>query len=310
MTNPFAIQKPVVLTNLSSSSSGDISGALSSIFERYGYGNPVQFVGQSEDMQTMMAKMRAASGDLLVSYGGDGTAAAVASIARDQNVPFIALPGGTMNMLMVGLYGSGEWEACLMSALACAEPRPMRAGIVRDSHGQTGSFLVGAMFGKPTKMSEAREELRGGHVVEAAKGAMTAMKATYDAAPIYFKQDDSDAAEIPFDLLNVTCPFMDGQALDPDQFDLTLFEKVTGGSTVALGFAALLGNIRQSEAAEHIKAEKFQLRADHTIEALLDGEPHTFGGEVSVELNPSHGLVMAPQPAMSFGSTPRLEGSV
>lgn len=203
-------------------------------------------------------------------------------------------------MLMVGLYGSDEWEKCIMRALACAKPRPMRAGIVYDRAAQARTFLVGAMFGKPTKMSEAREELRDGHVVEAAKGAMVTMKATSETSPIYFKRAGADTPDIPFDLLNVTCPFMSAEALDPNQFDLTLFEKVTGGSAVSLGLAALLGNIHQSEAADHIKAQKFNLHADHTIEALLDGEPHQFKGDITVELNPAHGLVMAPHPAVSF----------
>lgn len=70
MTNTLVPNKPVVLTNLSSSTSGDISGALNSIFERYGYGCPVQLTGQSKDMGAMLADMRAAQGDLLVSYGG------------------------------------------------------------------------------------------------------------------------------------------------------------------------------------------------------------------------------------------------
>lgn len=298
-------KKPVVLTNLSSSSSDDISGALTSIFERYGYERPDHCVGQSADMSEMMDKMRAAKGDLLVSYGGDGTAAAVASIAREQNVPFIALPGGTMNMLMVGLYGSDIWEDCLMRGLACAKPRPMTAGVVRDEEGQTGTFMVGCMFGKPTQMSEAREELRDGHVVEAAKGAMDAMKATSNASPIQIAISDADYDNKASELINVTCPFMDSDALDPDKFDLTLFETVTGGSALSLGFAALRGNLRESQAVHTAQTPRFRLRADRPIDTLLDGEPHVFKGEVTVEIDTNHGLVMAPWPAMSAPTLPQ-----
>lgn len=302
MTDQFAPKKPVILTNLSSSSSEDLTDALSSIFERYGYGPPDQFVGQSADMGTMMENMRAAKGDILISYGGDGTAAAVASIAREQNVPFIALPGGTMNMLMLGLYGSDVWQDCLMRALACAEPRPMTVGKIRDQNGQTGTFMVGCMFGKPTQLSEAREELRGGNVVEAAKGAVDTMKATTQASLITVALGDDDYDNHALELINVTCPFMDGDALDPERFDLTLFETVTGGSALSLGFSALLGNLRQSQAVETAKAARFRLRADRSIDALLDGEPFTFDGEVTVEIDTAHGLVMAPGPAMSSSS--------
>lgn len=297
-------KKPVVLTNLSSSSSDDLSGALKSIFERYGYGRPDQFVGQSSDMVTMIDKMRAAQGDLLVSYGGDGTAAAVASIAREQNVPFIALPGGTMNMLMFGLYGSDSWQDCLMRGLACAKPRPMTAGVVRDENGQTGTFMVGCMLGKLTQMSELREELREGHLVEAAKGAMDAMKATSEASLIKIAVNDAGYDSRALELINVTCPFMDGDALDPDQLDLTLFETVTGGSALSLGFAALRGNLRQSQAIETVQTPKFRLRTGGSIDALLDGESYLFKGEVTVEIDTAHGLVMAPWPAMASSRHP------
>lgn len=304
MTLRTTSSRPVVLTNLSSSSSEDISGQITALLERYGYGRPEIMMGQSSDMKDMMAAMREAKGDLLISFGGDGTAAAVASIAREQDVPFIALPGGTMNMLMKGLYGSDVWQNCLLSGLAAAQPRPMTAGRVNDEAGNGGSFLVGCMFGKPTKMSEAREELRDGHVADAARGAIDTLKETSEAAPLYFADADEDFGDQPFELLNVTCPFMDGEALDPDVFDLTLFETVTGGSTLSLGLSALMGNIRQSEAVEHIKTRCFRIRADRPIKGLLDGEPKTFEGEVTVRIDKSHGLVMAPWPAMSFPHKP------
>ena len=292
--------KPVVLTNLSSSSSEDIGGRLTSFFERYGYARPLVLTGESSDMKTMMDRMREAKGDILVAYGGDGTSAAVASIAREQNVPFVSLPGGTMNMLMHGLYGSDDWEVCLLKALACADARPMTAGVVSDDRGERGRFMVGCMFGQPTKMSEAREELRDGNVGDAVSGALDAMRQTKDAPPIYFALEAGEYDGRPLELLNVTCPFMDGEALDPDVLDITLFETVTGGSTFSLGLAALMGNLRQSQEVDHIKTTAFRLRADYPICGLLDGEAHEFVGEVRVELDTNSGLVLAPRPAFSF----------
>ena len=294
------IRKPVVLTNLSSSSSEDISEQITALFTRYGYDTPTLIQGQSSDMKTMMDAMRRAGGDVLVSYGGDGTGAAVASIAREQNVPFIALPGGTMNMLMIGLYGTDDWQDCLIRGLASAAPRAMTAGKVYDSRGLQGQFMVGCMFGKPTQMSEAREELRDGQVGNAVSEALGAMRATKVAAPIHFAANGADFGRHALDLINVTCPFMDGQALDPDVFDITLFETVTGGSTLSLGLAALLGNLKSSQEVEKVRTPVFRLRSDDPIEGLLDGEPHSFVGEVRVELDKESGLVMAPHPAISF----------
>ncbi|MEM9599798.1 MAG: diacylglycerol kinase family protein [Pseudomonadota bacterium] len=248
----------------------------------------------------MMQTMRDARGDLLISHGGDGTAAAVAAIAREQSVPFLALPGGTMNLLMQALYGSDDWQDCLLRGLATATPRPMTVRTVSDTSGKTGIFLVGALFGKPTRMSEAREELRDGHVVDAARGAVKTLRTASDVAPIQFANGDGDYGAETSELVNTVCPFMDGQTLNPEKLGVTLFEKVTGGSAVSIGVNALLGDIRRSETASHIEICQFRLRSDHPIEALLDGEPETFDGEVTVRLDPSCGTVMAPWPAMSF----------
>ena len=294
------LRKPVVLINLSGSSSGDISSELNALFTRYNYDPPTVLKGESSDMKAMMDAMRAEEGDILIAYGGDGTSGAVASIAREQGVPFISLPGGTMNMLMKGLYGSEDWGTCLLRALACAKPRPMTAGVVSDDRGERGRFMVGCMFGQPTEMSEAREELRDGNVADAVTGALDAMRKTEEAPPLYFALEDGDYAGRPLELLNVTCPFMDGQALDPDVFDITMFETVTGGSTFSLGFAALMGNLRQSEQVDTVRTDSFRLRADYPIRGLLDGEAHEFEGEVRVQLIKDSGLVLAPQPAISF----------
>lgn len=300
MTQGRTFERPVVLINLSSSSSSDISDELSAMLRLYGYGESEILIGQSNDMADLMARMRDAKGDLLISFGGDGTAAAVASIAREQSVPFLPLPGGTMNMLMVGLYGTDEWRDCLIRGLAVAQPRPMTAGRVSDDTGDVGSFLVGSMFGKPTLMSEAREELRDGQVVDAARDAIQTLKATSNTSPIQFAAGDDPFGTRALELINIACPFMRGDALDPNVLDVTLLESVSGGSALSLGMAALLGNIRQSEATEHLTTPLFRLRADRPIEGLLDGEPTTFKGDVTVRLDHDHGLVMAPWPAMSF----------
>ena len=291
--------KTIVLTNLSSSSSTDISAPLQSIFDRYGYEPPTILVGQSGDMGEMLTQMRAAKGDLLIAYGGDGTAAAVAAIGREQKVPFLALPGGTMNMLMHGLYGSDVWDTCLMSGLACAKARPMASGLVQDSQGQTGTFLVGAIFGQPTKMNEAREELRNGQVMEAAKGAVDAMFTKAKASQLSINAQDHDFQDRRFDLINVTCPFMDGDALDPDRLDVTLIETISGGNAVSLGWSAIRGSLKQNNAVDGFKTTSFKLAADKTIDALLDGEPFVFEGDVTVTIDTHHNLVLAPWPAMS-----------
>lgn len=295
----------VMLTNLSSSSAVTLTDELPSLLAQYGYADPIMLTGQSSDMGAMLSDMQAAHGDVLVSYGGDGTAAAVAAIARTQNVPFIPLPGGTMNMLSLSLYGSEDWRICFLKALAVSAPRPMTAGRVTAENKPSESFLVGAIFGQSVRLNTAREELREGHVLEAAREALNVIKTSSQAARLDIITDETTLSDRAYTLINILCPFMHGDALDPNRLDLLLFDQVTGGNALSLGFAALMGNLRRSQIVDHVMARAIQLRGDGTLEALLDGERHVFEGEVTVQIDKNHGLVLAPYPALSFPTTHR-----
>lgn len=288
-----------VLINLSSASSDNISSEMTSLLQRYGYAEPQVFAGSSSDMGEMLAALRESQADIMIAYGGDGTCAAVAALAREKSCPFIALPGGTMNLLMNGLYGSTDWQTCLRQALACAAPRSMTAGRVIDKAGREASFLVGCLLGRSTRLNEAREEWRDGKKVDAAKDALTILKSETNPAPLRVSVDDEEPKTYPIELVNVLCPFMSAHALRVDRLDVTLFETVTGGSALSLGLSALLGNLRQSQAVETLAISEFQIEADDPIEALLDGEAQTFDRRITVQLDQNWGQVLAPWPIMS-----------
>jgi diacylglycerol kinase family enzyme len=57
-------------------------------------GVQVQILRQGEDLETLA---RAARADVLGVAGGDGTLAAVATVAIEQDVPFVCIPFGTRN---------------------------------------------------------------------------------------------------------------------------------------------------------------------------------------------------------------------
>ena len=289
--------KAIVLINLSSSTATDVSGEMRALFKRYGYDAPTLLVGRSEDMSDLMDRMRQADGDLLISFGGDGTAAAVASIARERSLPFLPLPGGTMNVLMKGLYGTDQWQECLVRALATAAPRPMIAGRVTDSDGNDHIFMVGAIVGAATRMSEAREALREGQFIEALKGVFDTLKKSDDATPLQVKFT-SETSQV--ELLNTVCPFMNGSALNPDEFHMSLVKTLSGGATLSLGVAAVTGEARANKAVETRRAASFEIASDKPIDVLLDGEPHQFDGPIKVKLDMDCGMVLAPNPAISF----------
>lgn len=290
----------VVLINLSSSSATDIAGEITALFQRYGYGAPHILKGPGSEMPDLLQTMRRMEATIMVSYGGDGTAGAVSALARDRDCPFLPLPGGTMNMLTHGLYGSDDWKDCLLKGLAVDRARPMTAGRVIDASGEDHVFLVGSIFGQATRMSEAREELRDGNLLEAAKGALETLKTNDDQAPLYVSFGSDAAPTQPAELLNVFCPFMSGSALDPDRLDVMLVETLSAGTTLSLGLASLRGELQNDANVQAVQTDTFTLTSEAPIEALLDGEPRRFDGPVTVHIDKNCGRVLAPWPSLSF----------
>ena len=103
--------------------------------------------------------------DCLVVWAGDGTTALALSLAAKHAVPVLALPGGTMNLLHERIYGDlPEVEMLVKRTLADPEVLPLSAARVGEHR-----FYVGALIGQITRLTEAREAVREGELLEAAQ---------------------------------------------------------------------------------------------------------------------------------------------
>ena len=173
-----------VIINMAAGRSSDISEEVITIFERFNYPKPtIQLVEPSELAKALETIKRGAT-DLLVIYGGDGTCKSGAMAAREAGIPLIALPGGTMNMLPKALYGTDKWQDALELALSQSGPRWQVGGLVNER-----IFFCGAIIGDPITMSEARESLRDGEIIEAVKHLPDIVTAIAHGDQFEFKVD-------------------------------------------------------------------------------------------------------------------------
>jgi len=277
-----------VIINSASGSTSDISEDICRKFEAANMPKPVIYDCAPEALDDAFQRVADDDTDLLIIYGGDGTCKAGAICAREKSIPLIALPGGTMNMLPKALYGTTDWQEALDLALGQDAPRWIAAGQVNDQ-----IFFVAMIIGEPIKMSDLREELRDGHVIEAMKhvpqviGAVTSGEIfdyTVDGAP-YVR--DANA-------LLLSCPLMSTGARKPDCFELATIPPLSLRSVIGVGVKTLLTNWRDSAHVRVGDIERLNITGKGAFDILLDGEAHSVNAPIEVSLLPQGVQVLAP----------------
>ncbi len=111
---------------------------------------------------------------MLLVLAGDGTAGTIASRAGPDGPLVAPLPGGTMNMLPKALYGTGDWQAALRTALSEGAPQYVAGGEV-----QGHVFYCAAILGSPALWAPAREAVREGRFAQAWTYARRALKRSF-----------------------------------------------------------------------------------------------------------------------------------
>ncbi|MEQ9505754.1 MAG: diacylglycerol kinase family protein [Hyphomonas sp.] len=207
------------------------------------------------------------SPDCLIVWGGDGSINCALSACGPEGPPVLALPGGTMNMVHQRLHdGLTDWKDILASALSKPEIVPWAAGEI-DGH----SFYVAVMVGRLTTLSESRELVRKGALLEAlgaaAKNEVFDMETRLKLSSRFAARTITTAATAGAIILGgERRPRFDVAAIDPgSQLDL-----------VSVGFQSLINGWRDAEDVTVEIATSVCLEDDHgePIPSTIDGEPY------------------------------------
>jgi len=222
----------------------------------------IHVVSPSEIAQTLKAAV--ADADVLVVLGGDGTIGSAATLCGQDGPYLIPLPGGTMNMLPKALYGAGDWQAALTATLAAPRIRPVSGG---DVDGQR--FYCAAIFGAPSLWADAREAVREGDLLEAAKRAVTATRRSLSDAIDYEFGDAKGSA----DAVAVICPLI-SQVMDGEEaaLEAVALDPSTAAGLFGLAFHAAFDGWRNDSSVTRAKVKCVDVLAHGEIPAILDGE--------------------------------------
>jgi len=266
----------------------DAGEALERVLSDLGYSASV-VAFEDGDLQAALKQAIDQSPDYLIAWGGDGSINCALTAAGPEGPPVLALPGGTMNLLHQRLHnGRTQWEDILRSALETPEVSPWPAG---DIEGRP--FYVGVMVGRLTILSESRELLRKGAILEAITAA--AKNAAFDIetrlqlrSHVGSRIISTDAVAGAIVLAGEKRPRFDVAAIDPaSQLDL-----------VSVGFQSLLNGWRDAEdvSIETASAVTVEDIHDDPIPATLDGEPCELPATCEIRLIPVAAQVLRAKP--------------
>jgi len=284
----MSFKKPAVIINVAAGSTSDISQDIALIFEHHNYPPPTISLVEPEDLSEALSAIGRDGTDLLVIYGGDGTCKAGAIAARAAAIPIIALPGGTMNMLPKAFYGTDDWKDALELALSQKTPRWQTAGSVNGN-----IFFCGAILGDPIVMSEARESLRQGEVLEAIKQLPEIVTNIAHGTRFEFKVD-GELFDVEANGLQIYCPFMTSGAKDPTAFELASVPQLSMTQVIGIGARALAQDWRDSVLIKTAQARHIQIKGQGAFDILLDGELEQIACPITIALEPEGVLVLAP----------------
>ena len=283
-----SFKKPSLIINSAAGSTTDISEEAKRLFLDHDYAAPEIHLVEPAALDEAFEAVQSDGTDLLVIYGGDGTCKAGAIVAREAGIPLIALPGGTMNMLPKALYDTDDWQIALDLALTQKQPRWQAAGAFNQH-----IFFCGAIVGDPISMSEARESLRDGEVLEALKQLPDIITDIAHGERFEFKVDGK-VFDREANGLQIYCPYMTLGATSADAFELASVPQLSMSELVGIGAKAMTQDWRDSIHVKTAFAQTIGISGQGAFDVLLDGEPEEVLCPVTIKLDPQGVLVLAP----------------
>ena len=227
--------------------------------------------------------------DVLVVLGGDGTIGGAATLCGASGPFLIPLPGGTMNMLPKALYGTADWRSALKATLS--NPRAQN---VSGGEASGHRFYCAAILGAPSLWADAREAVRDGHLVEAAKRAVTAARRSLSDSIDYEFGTITGSAEA----VAVICPLVSkDMARDDAMFEAVALDPNTTAALFGLAFHAAFDGWRNDASVERAKIECVDVRAHGEIPVILDGEKVQIAREVRITFLPVAFRALVPGPS-------------
>ena len=181
-------------------------------------------------------------------------------------------------MLPRALYGALRWEEALKATLADPELRDVSGGMAQDK-----PFYCVAILGAPSLWADAREALRAGRLIEAAKRSVTAARRSRDSLDYQFGDDATGSAEA----VSVICPAVSAALpFDARTLEAAALDAKTAAEMFRLAWHAAYDGWRRDPSVIDAKVRTVRVTGHGQVPAILDGEKVRMGRSVEVTFVP------------------------
>lgn len=219
-----------------------------------------------------LAGQRFSQDDLLIVWGGDGTVACAIEQTAGQLPLLLALPGGTMNLLHKRIHGRVfDWRDCLQRGLSLNNERWLAGGKAAGR-----AFYVALMGGTLTRLSKAREALRDGEILGAARKVVNNEALSMDTDLLV----DPGNGEVPATAVGI---FL-ASAADRPGFEIGIIDPDNVMELARIGFSAAIDTWQSAAGTDVFYAKRVGLRSNSgaQIPVTFDGEPDELPARFSI----------------------------
>jgi diacylglycerol kinase family enzyme len=247
-----------------------------SILTRAGIVEPKLWCGQAKEMERSFAEAAGQKLEVLIVLGGDGTIRTAAEACAEEGSYLIALPGGTMNMLPRALYGDVAWEESLKNTLAAPSLKVLSGGRIAGKQ-----FLIAAIVGAPALLTEPRESMREGNIVDAIEKGSVAFRKMFETKIQYLI---SGGMKGEAKAVAVICPLISTEMSDSEQaFEAAIIDVESAAEVIRLATTAAFGKWRDDKNILLTKTKRVDVQSSKDIPATLDGEKVNLGMSAEID---------------------------
>jgi diacylglycerol kinase family enzyme len=247
-----------------------------SILTRAGIVEPKVWCGEAKEMERSFAEAAGQKLEVLIVLGGDGTIRTAAEACAEEGSYLIPLPGGTMNMLPRALYGDVAWEESLKNTLAAPSLKVLSGGRIAGKQ-----FLIAAIVGAPALLTEPRESMREGNIVDAIEKGSVAFRKMFETKIQYLI---SGGMKGEAKAVAVICPLISTEMSDSEQaFEAAIIDVESAAEVIRLATTAAFGKWRDDKNILLTKTKRVDVQSSKDIPATLDGEKENLGMSAEID---------------------------
>jgi diacylglycerol kinase family enzyme len=247
-----------------------------SILRRAGIVEPKVWCGEAKEMERSFAEAAGQKLEVLIVLGGDGTIRTAAEVCAEKGPYLIPLPGGTMNMLPRALYGDVAWEELLKNTLAAPSLKVLSGGRIAGKQ-----FFIAAIVGAPALLTEPRESMREGNIVDAIEKGSAAFRQMFDTKIQYLISGGMKGEAKAVVLI---CPLISKEMSDSEQaLEAAVIDVESATEVIGLVSTAAFGKWRDHRNILLTKTKRVDVQSSKDIPATLDGEKVNLGMSAEID---------------------------